>query len=67
MSVYRRFSDFLGLHDKLVESHLHEGFVIPPPPEKSVVGEELQHIILNFSWLMVKTDYLSSLTRYDKN
>ncbi|ELU01066.1 hypothetical protein CAPTEDRAFT_156986 [Capitella teleta] len=38
MSVYRRFSDFLGLHDKLVEKHLHEGYIIPPPPEKSVVG-----------------------------
>ena len=39
MSVYRRFSDFLGLHEKLVEKHQHEGFIIPPPPEKSVVGK----------------------------
>lgn len=36
--VYRRFSDFLGLHEKLVEKHLHQGRIIPPPPEKSVIG-----------------------------
>lgn len=38
MSVSRRFSDFLGLHDKLVEKHLHLGRIIPPAPEKSVLG-----------------------------
>lgn len=38
MEVYRRFSDFLGLHEKLVEKHLHQGRIIPPPPEKSVIG-----------------------------
>jgi len=38
MEVYRRFSDFLGLHEKLVEKHLHRGCIIPPPPEKSVIG-----------------------------
>ncbi|KAI9532081.1 Sorting nexin-1 [Dissostichus eleginoides] len=37
-SVRRRFSDFLGLYEKLsVKQSLH-GFIIPPPPEKSVVG-----------------------------
>ena len=37
-SVRRRYSDFLGLYEKLsVKQSLH-GFVIPPPPEKSVVG-----------------------------
>lgn len=37
-SVRRRFSDFLGLYEKLsVKQSLH-GCVIPPPPEKSVVG-----------------------------
>uniref|UniRef100_A0A8C6WPE8 Sorting nexin-2 n=1 Tax=Neogobius melanostomus TaxID=47308 RepID=A0A8C6WPE8_9GOBI len=36
--VRRRFSDFLGLYEKLsVKQSLH-GCVIPPPPEKSVVG-----------------------------
>ncbi|XP_064474974.1 sorting nexin-2-like isoform X2 [Ornithodoros turicata] len=38
LSVSRRFSDFLGLHDKLVEKHLHLGRIVPPAPEKSVLG-----------------------------
>merc|ERR1711894_123999 len=38
LCVYRRFSDFLGLHEKLAEKHQHLGRIIPPPPEKSVVG-----------------------------
>lgn len=34
----RRFSDFLGLYEKLsVKQSLH-GCIIPLPPEKSVVG-----------------------------
>lgn len=34
----RRYSDFLGLYEKLsVKQSLH-GCIIPPPPEKSVVG-----------------------------
>ncbi|XP_054159391.1 sorting nexin-2-like [Oppia nitens] len=37
-SVNRRFSDFLGLHDKLSEKHLHLGRIIPPTPEKNAVG-----------------------------
>lgn len=37
-SVYRRFSDFLGLHDKLVDKHQPMGIIVPPPPEKSVLG-----------------------------
>lgn len=37
-SVMRRFSDFLGLHDKLAEKHLHLGRIVPPAPEKSVIG-----------------------------
>lgn len=37
-SVYRRFSDFLGLYEKLVNKFQHYGYIIPPPPEKSVVG-----------------------------
>uniref|UniRef100_A0A0A9Y6R1 Sorting nexin-2 n=1 Tax=Lygus hesperus TaxID=30085 RepID=A0A0A9Y6R1_LYGHE len=36
--VLRRFSDFLGLHDRLVEKHLRTGRIIPPAPEKSVIG-----------------------------
>lgn len=38
MNVSRRFSDFLGLHDKLAEKYLHKGRLVPAPPEKNVVG-----------------------------
>lgn len=38
MSVPRRFSDFLGLHAKLAERHVPQGLVVPPAPEKSVIG-----------------------------
>ena len=37
-SVKRRFSDFLGLHDRLNNKFLHLGRIVPPAPEKSVVG-----------------------------
>ncbi|XP_077298370.1 sorting nexin 1 isoform X2 [Arctopsyche grandis] len=37
-TVSRRFSDFLGLHDKLTEKYLKTGRIIPPAPEKSVIG-----------------------------
>lgn len=37
-TVQRRFSDFLGLHDKLVDKYLRMGRIIPPAPEKSVIG-----------------------------
>uniref|UniRef100_A0A8K9VFQ4 Sorting nexin-2 n=1 Tax=Oncorhynchus mykiss TaxID=8022 RepID=A0A8K9VFQ4_ONCMY len=37
-SVWRRFSDFLGLYEKLSVKHSLNGCIIPPPPEKSVVG-----------------------------
>ena len=32
--VWRRFSDFVQLHDRLLESH--RGYFIPPRPEKSI-------------------------------
>ncbi|KAK7115344.1 sorting nexin-2-like isoform X2 [Littorina saxatilis] len=38
MSVPRRFSDFLGLHSKLAERHPSQGIIVPPAPEKSVLG-----------------------------
>jgi hypothetical protein len=38
-NVLRRFSDFLGLHDKLTEKYLRNGRIIPPAPEKSVIGK----------------------------
>lgn len=37
-SVKRRFSDFLGLYEKLQVKHAHHGYIVPPPPEKSVMG-----------------------------
>ena len=33
-AVNRRFSDFLGLHSRLVHKHLQLGVIIPSPPEK---------------------------------
>ena len=38
-SVKRRFSDFLGLHSKLASRYLHVGYIVPPAPEKSIVGK----------------------------
>ncbi|XP_059922089.1 sorting nexin-2 isoform X1 [Gadus macrocephalus] len=37
-TVRRRFSDFLGLHGKLATRYLHVGYLVPPAPEKSIVG-----------------------------
>nr|XP_025042992.1 sorting nexin-1 [Pelodiscus sinensis] len=37
-SAKRRFSDFLGLYEKLSEKHTQNGFIVPPPPEKSLIG-----------------------------
>ena len=46
-SVIRRFSDFLGLHDKLTEKYLRSGRIIPPAPEKSVIGKlKINYILL---------------------
>ncbi|XP_048259704.1 sorting nexin-2-like isoform X2 [Haliotis rufescens] len=38
LSVLRRFSDFLGLHARLQEKNVKMGIIVPPAPEKSVVG-----------------------------
>lgn len=35
----RRFSDFLGLHDILVSKYLRCGRIIPPAPQKNIIGE----------------------------
>lgn len=34
----RRFSDFLGLHEILVGKYLRSGRIIPPAPEKNIIG-----------------------------
>ena len=39
-TVRRRFSDFLGLHQRLAEKHIHKGRIVPPAPEKSMLGKE---------------------------
>ncbi|GMR54592.1 hypothetical protein PMAYCL1PPCAC_24787 [Pristionchus mayeri] len=36
--VWRRFSDFLGLHEKLAEKLAGRGIVLPHPPEKSITA-----------------------------
>lgn len=38
MAVLRRFSDFLGLHNKLSEKYLRIGRLIPPAPQKNMLG-----------------------------
>uniref|UniRef100_A0A158R3R3 PX domain-containing protein n=1 Tax=Syphacia muris TaxID=451379 RepID=A0A158R3R3_9BILA len=45
--VWRRFSDFLGLHEKLMEKYFHKGIMVPPPPEKSLTA--LTKTIMNHS------------------
>jgi len=37
-NVSRRFSDFLGLHRKLVTKHTTAGRIVPPAPAKSAMG-----------------------------
>ncbi|XP_061101098.1 uncharacterized protein LOC133130493 [Conger conger] len=37
-TVSRRFSDFLALYEKLTEKHSQNGYLVPPPPEKSILG-----------------------------
>ena len=37
-SVTRRYSDFLGLQEKLVGRYQAQGRIIPPAPEKSLLG-----------------------------
>lgn len=38
LGVLRRFSDFLGLYDLLVEKYLRRGRIIPPAPQKNLIG-----------------------------
>ncbi|KAG7156585.1 Sorting nexin-2-like [Homarus americanus] len=67
-SVMRRFSDFLGLHRKLVEKHLHSGRIIPPAPEKSAIGTTKIKLSSDKSTDSSSTDFIekrrASLERY---
>lgn len=49
-TVRRRFSDFLGLYEKLSEKHGPNGCIVPPPPEKSILGR-LAPAFVSASWL----------------
>lgn len=44
MAVLRRFSDFLGLHNKLTEKYLRNGRLIPPAPQKNMLGKQHKQI-----------------------
>ncbi|XP_076331245.1 sorting nexin-2-like isoform X2 [Tachypleus tridentatus] len=64
--VYRRFSDFLGLHDKLTGKHLRLGRMVPPAPEKSVIG--MTKIKMNKEESLSSSDFIekrrAALERY---
>ena len=53
--VLRRFSDFLGLHAKLAAKHVPLGVILPPAPEKSVVGQELCSLHNSFFFHVLDT------------
>ena len=38
-TVQRRFSDFIILHQLLMENYLPRGVIVPPAPEKNFMGE----------------------------
>ena len=37
-TVYRRFKDFVQLHEKLVFNYTNCCIIVPPPPEKNTVA-----------------------------
>lgn len=45
LAVLRRFSDFLGLHNKLTEKYLRNGRLIPPAPQKNMLGKHRDYIL----------------------
>ena len=49
-TVKRRFSDFLGLHERLNSKFLHLGRIVPPAPEKSVVGRYYTELHMSKVW-----------------
>lgn len=51
-TVERRFSDFLGLRDKLAQKHMVDGLVVPPAPEKNAMA--------NFQTKMTKEEDITS-------
>lgn len=57
-TVRRRYSDFLGLYEKLSEKHGPNGYIVPPPPEKSLRGKrflnEVEEMNLNCQHMATK-------------
>lgn len=53
-TVKRRFSDFLGLYQKLSLKHSQNGYIVPPPPEKSILGNGL---LLHITECTVSSDH----------
>lgn len=51
-TVERRFSDFLGLRDKLAQKHMVDGLVVPPAPEKNAMA--------NFQTKMTKEEDIAN-------
>ena len=64
MEVCRRFSDFLGLHEKLVVKHLHHGCIIPPAPQKSVIGRSLGLLLMISISHVIIISYIISMISY---
>ena len=57
--VRRRFSDFLALHSKLAEKPEYVGRIIPPAPEKSVMGQSVclsMSLLYGMTCLFVRDD-----------
>uniref|UniRef100_A0A4W3IMZ3 Sorting nexin-2 n=1 Tax=Callorhinchus milii TaxID=7868 RepID=A0A4W3IMZ3_CALMI len=64
-TVKRRFSDFLGLHDKLSTKYMHIGYIVPPAPEKSIVGKKNYKIrILTSALTFLKRRYLQRTVKH---
>lgn len=63
-AVLRRFSDFLGLHEKLTEKYLRSGRIIPPAPEKSIVGKYLLISLLSYQRYTRKVVRYSQFSQY---
>lgn len=51
-TVERRFSDFLGLREKLAQKHMVDGFIVFPAPEKNAMA--------NFQTKMTKEEDIAS-------
>ncbi|XP_050421935.1 sorting nexin-2 isoform X2 [Adelges cooleyi] len=70
MAVLRRFSDFLGLHNKLTEKYLRNGRLIPPAPQKNVLSTTRIKISGNQSDQTTSTEFIEkrrlSLERFLK-